>query len=55
MYISRNWLSQRPLVRICLAIPYFTAYLIYYFYNLKTSGDRQKQTTDSESKIEKYM
>ena len=25
-----------------MLIPYFTAYLIYYFYNSKTRGDSQK-------------
>ena len=31
-------------------IPYFTAYLIYYFHNLKNSGERQKRISESVSK-----
>ena len=30
-------------------IPYFTAYIIQYFYNSKTTGDRQKPIADLES------
>ena len=30
-------------------IPYYTAYLIHYFYNSKARGDRNKRTSDSDS------
>ena len=31
-----------------IKIMYFTAYLIHYFYGLKTKGDHKKCTLDSE-------
>ena len=35
-----------------MLIPYFTVYLMHYFHNSETRGDRQKQTSDSESTSE---
>ena len=35
-------------------IPYFTAYLIRYFYNLKTRDDRKKADFRFVISIEKY-
>ena len=31
-----------------MLIPYFMAYLLHYFYNLKTECDRQKLIVDLE-------
>ena len=32
-----------------MLIPYFMAYLLHYFHNLKTKNDRQKPIVDLES------
>ena len=34
---------------LVMLIPYFTAYLIHYYYILKTKYDCQKPTVDLES------
>ena len=50
------WISERLIIlyksmisditRPNMLIPYSTTYLIHYFYNSKTRGDRQKRTSD---------
>ena len=48
-------LNISEITRPNMLISYFTAYLIHYFYNSKTRGDRQKRTSDSESKSKIHM
>ena len=53
-YIGRK-IENEEITRPNTFILYFTAYLIHYFYNSKTKGDRKRKDFRFGSSIEKYI